>query len=1017
MYHKIKHFKLKKLIPLAFVFLYCNKAEAKVLNDNSNFGIQAADATVKGIVQDENGFAVSGAKVIIVETGKEVITDENGLFSIEAEVGQTLTVQLEGFTIQKVVIDSAEMTIHISSETSISDEHALQEVTLVGYGTQKKSDLTGSVSQLKSEQFKEGMNISVDNLIQGKVAGVRVVQTSGEPGAGMNVSIRGVGSIRSGSTPLFVVDGVPLSNENVSSGGPNVGLGSSSAKNPLNFLNTSDIESITVLKDASASAIYGARGSNGVVLITTKQGKKGDALFTYDTYFGVSNVIKKLDLMNADEYRNAVDPSYDHGGNTDWQDVLFRSATSQNHAFSFSKKTNTGSYYASISHMDQDGIIETSNFRRTTARLNAEESFLDDQRLKVKFNLTASDIRETGLPNGSNAGSDGQLVIHALMANPTRSVFDKNGDYTNFNMNAHYNPMYLLSKYNDHTNTFRVLGNVEATLRILPGLNYKLNYGIDRSTSERNTTMYPNITDRTPRGMYTQSNLESLSTLVEHYLTFDKTFNRHNINLLAGFSYQKFKFSGTYFGLTNIAEQGSGVAPENNPGYSGTAFIPSPGYAQENELQSYFGRVNYNYDSRYLFTASLRADGSTRFGKNNKYGYFPSLAVAWAINKEEFLRGSSVVNELKLRASWGQTGNQEVQNKLTQASSSLSSSAGYWLYNQNDLINGVMVNRTANPDLKWEVVEQTNFGVDFSLFNSKLYGSLEYYNKTTLDPILNIPSGPLSPTSTIWQNVDGKIENKGFELTLGSQIIDQKDFTWSIDVNAATLSNKVKDLPVSEIYSGQISGPGMSGVYANVYKNGYQAGSFYMLKYLGIDEQGKYIYEDTDGNGSVGTEDRQIFEGPLPKVTYGLNSYMRYKRFDFAFSFIGQAGGYLVNNTNLNLNINNLASDRNLLRDYYTSGASAENLPQLSSLYLEKSDFLRLNNVRLGYNFGVEQLKWVKSLNLYVSAQNLWTITNYSGYDPLIDTSKTASGNQSLGIDYATYPSAKTFMVGATLKF
>ncbi|MEG0529312.1 MAG: SusC/RagA family TonB-linked outer membrane protein, partial [Bacilli bacterium] len=688
---------------------------------------------------------------------------------------------------------------------------------------------------------------------------------------------------------------------NVSSGGPNVGLGSSSAKNPLNFLNTSDIESITVLKDASASAIYGARGSNGVVLITTKQGKKGDALFTYDTYFGVSNVIKKLDLMNADEYRNAVDPSYDHGGNTDWQDVLFRSATSQNHAFSFSKKTNTGSYYASISHMDQDGIIETSNFRRTTARLNAEESFLDDQRLKVKFNLTASDIRETGLPNGSNAGSDGQLVIHALMANPTRSVFDKNGDYTNFNMNAHYNPMYLLSKYNDHTNTFRVLGNVEATLRILPGLNYKLNYGIDRSTSERNTTMYPNITDRTPRGMYTQSNLESLSTLVEHYLTFDKTFNRHNINLLAGFSYQKFKFSGTYFGLTNIAEQGSGVAPENNPGYSGTAFIPSPGYAQENELQSYFGRVNYNYDSRYLFTASLRADGSTRFGKNNKYGYFPSLAVAWAINKEEFLRGSSVVNELKLRASWGQTGNQEVQNKLTQASSSLSSSAGYWLYNQNDLINGVMVNRTANPDLKWEVVEQTNFGVDFSLFNSKLYGSLEYYNKTTLDPILNIPSGPLSPTSTIWQNVDGKIENKGFELTLGSQIIDQKDFTWSLDVNAATLSNKVKDLPVSEIYSGAISGPGMSGVYANVYKNGYQAGSFYMLKYLGIDEQGKYIYEDTDGNGSVGTEDRQIFEGPLPKVTYGLNSYMRYKRFDFAFSFIGQAGGYLVNNTNLNL--------------------------------------------------------------------------------------------------------------------
>ncbi|WP_313386057.1 TonB-dependent receptor [Chishuiella sp.] len=1013
MYHKFNLFKLKKLIPLAMIFLVASQAHAeRSITHYTVFSVE--NETIKGNVVNQEGKAVEGAKVTVVETGETAVTDALGNFSISAQIGQTLSILADKYEIQSTEILDTSITIELEPKLDSLD---LQEVTLVGYGSQKKSDLTGSVSQLKSDQFKEGMNISVDNLIQGKVAGVRVVQTSGEPGAGMNVSIRGIGSIRSGSTPLFVVDGVPLSNENVSSGGPNVGLGSSSAKNPLNFLNTSDIESITVLKDASAAAIYGARGSNGVVLITTKQGKKGDAIFTYDTYLGVSTVIKKLDLMKADEYKKVVAPSYDHGGNTDWQDVLYRTAVSQNHSFSFSKKTATGNYYASLSHMDQDGIIETSNFKRTTARLNAEESFLDDQRLKVKFNLTASDIKETGLPNGSNAGSDGQLVIHALMANPTRTVFDKDGEYTNFNMNAHYNPMYLLSMYNDHTNTFRVLGNVEATLRILPGLNYKLNYGVDKSTSERNTTMYPNITDRTPTGMYTQSNLESLSTLLEHYLTYDRTFNKHNISLLAGFSYQKFEFSGTYFGLKNIAAKGSGVAPEHNPGYSGDPFIPSPGYAQENELQSYFGRVNYNYNKRYLFTASLRADGSTRFGENNKYGYFPSVAAGWAISEENFLKGSSVVNELKLRASWGQTGNQEVANKITQASYSLSSASGYYLFNQNDVINGVTVNRTANPNLKWEVVEQTNFGVDFNLWNSKLYGSLEYYNKTTLDPILNIPSAPLSPTSTVWQNVKGKIENKGFELTLGSQIISNSDFTWTVDVNAATLSNKVKGLPVSEIFSGEISGPGMSGVYANIYKNGYQAGSFYMLKYLGIDANGKYIYEDKDGNGTIGNEDRQIFEGPLPKLTYGINSYMRYKKFDFAFSFIGQAGGYLVNNTNLNLNINNLASDRNVLRQYYTSGASTDNLPQLSSLYLEKSDFLRLNNVRLGYNFGIEQLKWVKNLNLYVSAQNLFTITNYSGYDPLIDTAKAASGNQSLGIDYTTYPSAKTFMIGATVKF
>ncbi|MEI7486666.1 MAG: hypothetical protein WCJ72_04525 [Chryseobacterium sp.] len=338
---------------------------------------------------------------------------------------------------------------------------------------------------------------------------------------------------------------------------------------------------------------------------------------------------------------------------------------------SFSKSTETGNYFASLSNMDQDGIVLNSGFKRTTARLNAEESFFDNKRLKVKLNLTASDIKETGIPNGANAGSDGQVIIHALMANPTRSVYDQNGNYTNFNMNAHYNPLYLLSVYTDKTNTFRVLGNTEATLRILPGLNYKFNLGIDKTMSERNTTMYPNITDRTPKGMYVQANLDSYNVLLEHYLTYDLSLNKHNFSLLGGFSYQKFKSSGTYFGVRNIANQGAGVAPEINPGYSGETFIPGAGYNQSNELQSYFGRVNYNFDKKYLLTVSLRADGSTRFGNNNKYGYFPSAAVGWTISNENFLKDSQIINELKLRGSWGQTGNQEVPNKITQDSYSL----------------------------------------------------------------------------------------------------------------------------------------------------------------------------------------------------------------------------------------------------------------------------------------------------------------------------------------------------------
>uniref|UniRef100_UPI0025F150F3 TonB-dependent receptor domain-containing protein n=1 Tax=uncultured Chitinophaga sp. TaxID=339340 RepID=UPI0025F150F3 len=356
-------------------------------------------------------------------------------------------------------------------------------------------------------------------------------------------------------------------------------------------------------------------------------------------------------------------------------------------------------------------------------------------------------------------------------------------------------------------------------------------------------------------------------------------------------------------------------------------------------------------------------------------------------------------------------------NKITQASYSLSSGSGYYLYDNPTVINGVTVNRTANPALKWELVEQYNIGVDFDFWKSKIYGSLEFYNKTTKDPILNIPSGPLSPTTTIWKNVDASIVNTGFEFMLGSQLVRTKDLTWSVDVNGSTLSNKIEDLPVSELYSGSISGPGLSGVNANIYKNGYEAGSFFMLKHLGYDADGKDIFEDKVKDGVINAADRQIFEGAIPNFNFGLNSQLRYKAFDLSVAVIGQAGGYLVNNTALDLNINSLASDRNVLKKYYDAKANTANAVQLSTLYLEKSDMIRLNNVRLGYTLPLQRVSWLRSANIYVSAQNLLTITGYSGYDPLVNTTKTVDGNQSLGIDYTTYPAAKTFLVGATIKF
>ncbi|MBP1221639.1 SusC/RagA family TonB-linked outer membrane protein [Flavobacterium sp. 1355] len=973
-----------------------------------------AKITVKGKIVDENGVPMPGVTILEANTKNSAVTNFDGEFELSVNEGTNLEVSYLGYKTKTLAAQKGFMTIQLEPNTS-----ELSEVLIVGYGKQSKKDVTGAVTQLEAANFKQGVNVSADNLLQGKVAGVRVVSTSGEPGAGVNVTIRGVGSIRSGSTPLFVVDGMPLTNDDVSPAGSNVGFGTSSAKNPLNFLNTSDIESITVLKDASAAAIYGARGSNGVVLVTTKKGSKGEGTLTFDSYMGIATVANKLDVLNASQYRGAIkDPDFDHGGNTDWQDVIYRTAVTSNNALSFSKQTETGNYYASIAQMDQEGIIRNSNFKRISGRINAAESFLDNKRLKVKMNLTASETKDDGVPTSDDGGSNGQLIVHTLMANPTRSVFDENGNYTNFNMNAHYNPAYLLSIYEDQTRTLRVLGNLETSLRIIDGLEYKLNIGIDRSMAERNTTIYPNLTDLNKIGKYVQNNLDSKNSLVEHYLTYSTTVSdKHKIEALGGFSYQKFERSGTSFSIEGINAQGVGIKPEIDPGSKGILPILS-GYAQENELQSYFGRLNYSFDNKYLLTASMRADGSTRFGENNKYGYFPSFALGWNINNESFLQDSATINNLKLRVSWGQTGNQEVENKLTKASYSLSGADGYYLYDDLNLVNGISVKRTANPDLKWEVVTQYNVGLDFNLWNDKLYGTVDYFNKTTTDAILNVPSPPLSPTTTIWTNINqGKIINKGFEIMLGSKVVDTKDFTWNIDANGATLNNKIEDLPVSEILSGTISGPGQSGVNANIYKSGYAAGSFYLVEHIGFDDKGANVFKDQNGDGKIDNADRVIIEGALPTFYYGFNSDMRYKNFTFSFSIIGQTGGYLLNNTGLNaLNINNLASDRNVATGYYESGANASNSPTLSTLFLEKSDFIRLNTARIGYNFDLKGMTWINGLTLYVTGQNLLTITNYTGYDPLINSPKPNGGNQSIGIDYASYPTSRTFSFGATLK-
>ncbi|RKD92403.1 SusC/RagA family TonB-linked outer membrane protein [Mangrovibacterium diazotrophicum] len=974
---------------------------------------QKSVKTARGRVVDENGESLPGVNIVEKGTTNGTVTDLDGNYTINLSgKSQILVFSFIGLESQEII---ASETLNVTMK---AESKGLDEVVVVGYGSQEKKDVTGAIATIEPKDFKQGITTSADNLLQGKVAGVRIINSSGEPGGGVDVQIRGLGSIRSGSTPLFVVDGVPLSNNDVTPTGGSIGFGSSSAKNPLNFLNTSDIESINVLKDASAAAIYGARGSNGVVLITTKKGKKGEGTISVNSYAAVSELPKKIDLLSADEYREAVgdESSYNHGSGTDWQDEVFRQAITTNTELSFSKQTKSGSYYASVGHIDQEGIIENSSFKRISARLNAEESFLPDNRLKVKLNLAVSQMNETGVPSSDDAGSNGQLITHMLMANPTQSVFDSEGNYTNFNLTQNFNPMYLLYLYEDETNTLRTIGNIEASFRIFKGLTYKINYAVDRSTSERNTTYYKNETIINPNGVFAQSNLDNSSELIEHYLTWAFTSGQHKLDVLGGFSYQKFKAEETGFSVEGLEEKGVGIKPKYNPDYTSYTSSDISGSAQENELQSYFARANYTFASKYMLTASLRADGSTRFGEDKKYGYFPSFALGWNLSEENFMKNQSVFDNLKMRLSWGQTGNQEVPNKITKASYSLSSGNGYNLVD-GTVTNGITVNRTANPDLHWEVVTQYDFGFDFELLNGKLYGSLDYYNKTTTDAILNITAPVLSPTDDVWKNVDAKIINKGVEFTLGYHIIKHKDLSWSVDINGTTLANKIKDLPVSEMYSGSISGPGQSGVMANIYKSNYEIGSFYLLKQLGFDEDGAEIYQDSNNDGSIDSDDRVIVEGALPNFMYGLNSQLNWKSFDFSFSIIGQSGAYLFNNTNFTAtNINNLQSDRNVLKEYYNSGADSGNSPQISTYYLEKSDFVRLNSARLGYNLNTSKIKWLSGLTVYVTGQNLLTITKYNGFDPLANSNKESDGNQSVGIDYTSYPNARTYMLGLTLK-
>ncbi|WP_281310143.1 SusC/RagA family TonB-linked outer membrane protein [Flavobacterium flavigenum] len=967
--------------------------------------------SVSGIVvSDLEKNPVPGVSVYIKGEPKgAVTTDFDGNFKIKVQQNEGILVfSYVGFKTKEVAYSGTQkLTVSMTEEVS-----TLNEVVVVGYGSQKRSDVTGAISSLKSENFNKGVIANTGQLLQGKVAGVNVTSASGEPGANQDIIIRGVGSLRSGTTPLYVVDGFALDNTN-----------NGVASNPLNFINPQDIESIDILKDASAAAIYGSRAANGVIVITTKKGAKGNAKINLSMTTGFSTLANKVDVFSADEFRKQVvavnGTLYDGGANTDWQDELTRTGVTQNLNLSMSGGTDKSTYSASLGVDNQEGIFKNSDLKRYSGRLNLNQKALNDK-FNVAFNMTATKL-ENSRPDISN------IVGSMLTMNPTDAPYVNGEPNINLSNNV-FNPLINQRIYSDETNNNRILANIAPSYEFIKGLTYKFNLGVDYSVSERDI-------QQIPYALYADKNKGTLNNIMttnnnvlyENTLTYNFSVKSHSFTVLAGQSYQKIQVNQKNYNFEGFAD--NGIEPKNQL----ETIVKSTGHsssAVENELQSFFGRLNYGYENKYLLTATMRADGSSKFGKNNRYGYFPSVALGWNITNEDFLKESEVVNNLKLRASWGQTGVQEIPSKITKASYT-ESNLGNNTYpldpsatNLAGYPYGSVFTRLANPNIQWEVSTQTNIGLDFSLFNNRLSGTVDYFNKVSDNILLEVkPVDPIQPAPKYWTNIPNmEIKNNGIELALDYSSDKSKDFSYSIGGNIAFTDNKVENSPYKILTTGGAQGSGQSGATINGALNGYSIGSFYIQKFTGIGADGRSQYQDTNPDGQMKDDDRIVAGSAIPDYIYAFYLNFKYKNFDLGFNFNGAGGNKIYNHVAMtSFNRGQLAKSLNTTdRATEFSNEATINSNTVSTRYLEDGSFLRLNNATLGYNLSPKMIgldNVMDNIRLSVTGQNLFVITKYTGYDPEINTGTSVNEIQSFGIDYFSYPRSRTISFGLNAAF
>ena len=983
--------------------------------------------TVTGTVTDVSGEPIIGANIRIKGTTTGTITDIDGNFSIEAEPQSVIEVSYIGYLTQETVINNQKSIRFLLKE----DTKTLDEVVVIGYGVQKKADLTGSVANINTEKLNTQSNANIGQALQGKIAGVDIVSQGGAPGSGTRIMVRGIGTLNNAS-PLYIVDGMYM--------------------NSIDHINPNDIASIDVLKDASSAAIYGSRAANGVIIVTTKEGSntEGKPIIDLSVNLGISTASKFLDMLDAKGWaevttiarqaigKPALDMATDLANkpDNDWQDIMFRPALMQNYNLSVKGGGKYSTYYTGLGYFNQDGIVKGTNYQRYNI-----QSKNDYKRgiFSAGTNLIISFSHDKPLHQELRGGMIGTI----LQSVPTLEKYDDTreggyggtyGDVVNIPHPLDIIDDNIMDRYNENV---KIFANLYAQIELFKGLKYKLNLTPDFSFER-----YKNYLNKYDFGLATNSITQLTerqrrrrNILVENLLTFDRTFGEHKISALAGYTYQDSRFR-------HIQAYGEGLPQGLEEIDAATTNRSNEGNSWRSVLTSILGRVFYSYQNKYLFTATIRRDGSSKFGKNNRYGYFPSFSLGWNVAEEKFMENVHWLDQLKLRGGYGVLGNQEIDNY--QYSSTITTGINYPDGN-GGLLQGAFPKNFANPDIKWEETAMTNVGIDFMAFNNRLSLTADYYVKNTKDILLTVPIPISSGGANDPIRNAGKIRNNGFEFNLGWMDQPNPDISYGINLIGSFNKNKVIAMG-SE--SGSIKGGSTNqNITTSETKAGYPIGGYWLISTAGyfnsqeeVDayakdgkkiqpaaEPGDIKFVDANNDGVINDDDR-VFQGsPFPDFTFALNGNMRYKNFDLSIGLQGVLGNKIYNATRQTLE--DVTKGSNFLAsclDYWTPENKNASHPRLtwddpnrntraeSDRYLENGSYLRLRSVQLGYTFPQTWFKGaIQHARVYINAENLFTITSYSGYSPDVN----ADNANYRGFDNFIYPTNRTFMLGLNVTF